>query len=439
MKTLAALGGTPVRTAPFPAHNTIGEAEIQAATRVLESGILSRYLGAWHDYFLGGPTVRAFEADWAGYVGTRHAVAVNSATSGLFAAVGAAGVGPGDEVIVPPLTMAASATAAVAFNAVPVFADVDSRTFCLDPEAVRRRITPRTKAVIAVHWFGQPADMDPIMELAGQHGITVIEDAAQAPSATYKGRMVGTLGHMAVFSLNYHKHIHTGEGGVVTTNDDGLAERLQLIRNHAEAVVARKEVPSLVNLVGFNFRLGEIEAAIGQQQLRKLEDLVARRLDNVRTLEQRLSRLPGLTMPHVPEGVRHVYYTHGMTYDETVLGVPGARVAEALRAELPPTTLREPEGPLIGFGGVRPLYMLPMYQNLVGYGSVGCPFKCPHYAGTLDYAPGSCPNAEQAHRSLLVHELIHPTMGPRDMGDVADAFEKVWEHAGELRPGAATE
>jgi dTDP-4-amino-4,6-dideoxygalactose transaminase len=421
---------------PFPAHNTIGREEIDAALEVMRSGILSRYLGAWHEYFMGGPQVRAFEAAWADAIGTKHAVAVNSATSGLIAAVGAAGVGPGDEVVVTPLTMAASVTAIVVFNAVPVFADVDRLTYCIDPESIQRVITPRTKAIIAVHWFGLPADMDRIMALAEQHGLIVIEDAAQAPFATYNGRKTGTLAHMGVFSLNYHKHIHTGEGGVVTTNDDALAERVQLIRNHAEAVVARKEVKNLVNMIGFNFRLGEIEAAIGRQQLEKLAGLLVRRRENVEYLESRLRGLPGLAMPQVPAGSTHVYYTHGMLYDRRVTDVDGPRVVEALRAELPPTTLREPEGALIGFGSVRPLYMLPMFQELIGYGTVGCPFRCPHYKGQLNYGAGHCPNAEMLHETLIVHELIHPTMSRSDLNDVAFAFEKVWANMALLRARA---
>ena len=222
MTKLALLGGSPVRTRLFPASRVIGPDEVEAARKVAESEILSRYLGVWHPDFFGGPQVQAFEREWAEVYQTRHAIAVNSATSGLYAAVGAAGVGPGDEVIVSPFTMTASAIAPLIFNAIPVFADIDPETYTLAPEGVAARITPRTKAIIVVHIFGQPADMDPLMTLANRHGLTVIEDCAQAPFAAYKGRPVGGLGHMGVFSLNYHKHIHTGEGGLVTTNDDRL-------------------------------------------------------------------------------------------------------------------------------------------------------------------------------------------------------------------------
>ena len=202
IQKLALLGGEPARRAPFPAYNHIGKEEIAATTRVLESGNLSQYLGVWHDDFWGGPEVRAFESEWAAAFKARHAVSVNSATSGLYAAVGAEGVGPSDEVIVSPYTMMASATAALVFNAVPVFADVDPGSFCLSADTIRARLTPRTKAIVVVHIFGGPADLDPIMELARERRLTVIEDCAQIPFGAYRGRPVGTLGHMGVFSLN---------------------------------------------------------------------------------------------------------------------------------------------------------------------------------------------------------------------------------------------
>ena len=280
MSNLALLGGTPVREKLFPAHKFIAKEEKAAVSAVVETGILSRYIGAQHPDFMGGPQVKAFEEAWAEGYRAEHAVAMNSATSGLFAAAGAAAIGPGDEVIVSPYTMMASVTAAIVFNAVPVFADIDPGTFCLSAETIGAKITPRTKAIIVVHIFGQTADMDPIMALAKEHGLIVIEDAAQCPFATYKGRPAGTLGHMGVFSLNYHKHVHTGEGGVVSTNDAGLAEKLRLIRNHAEAVVGKRGVTDLVNMVGFNFRMGEIEAAIGLCQLAKGPELIRRRQAN---------------------------------------------------------------------------------------------------------------------------------------------------------------
>jgi perosamine synthetase len=427
--TLALLGGPPVRSKPFPAYKVMGEEEKVAACRVIESGILSRFLGAWHPDFYGGPEVQAFEREWAAITGVKYGISVNSCTSGLYAAVGAAGLGPGDEVIVSPYTMSASATAPLIFNAIPVFADIDPQTYCLSAETIRPKITSRTKAIIVVHIFGQPADMDPIMELAKEHGLIVIEDCAQTPFATYMGGPVGGLGHMGVFSLNYHKHIHTGEGGMVTTNDDSLAERVQLIRNHAEAVVDKKGVTNLVNMIGFNFRLGEIEAAIGREQLKKGPGLIAQRKENVAYLESQLKDLPGLKMPHIDVGGDHVYYVHTLDYDAEVTGVSRERIVQALKAELPVTELREGDGPLMGMGYVRPLYLLPLFQNQIAYGKSGYPFTSPLYQGKVDYRKGLCPNVESAHfERVITHEMMRPGMSTVDLDDVAKAFHKVWSN-----------
>jgi len=433
MSKLALLGGNPVRTAPFPGYAVIGAAEKQAVAEVLDSGILSRYLGEWDPDFYGGPNVRAFEAEWAALSGCRHAIAVNSCTSGLYAAVGAVGAGPGDEVIVSPYTMVASVTAAVVFNAVPIFADIDPQLYTLSADTIAARITKRTKAIIVVHLFGQSADMDPIMELARKHRIAVIEDCAQAPFATYKGRPVGTLGDIGVFSLNYHKHIHTGEGGMCVTNDDMLADRLQMIRNHAEAVVEDKGTKNLVNMIGFNFRLGEIEAAIGRSQLKKGPELIAQRKANVAYLERQLSRIHGLVMPKVGPGGDHVYYVHALDYDEERMGVSRELFVRAVKAELPVTQLREQEGPLMGGGYAKPIYLAPMFKKMIGYGTVQCPFRCPHYDGSPTYEAGLCPNAERAHgERVITHEMIRPPMTHSDLDMVAAAFEKVAENVREL-------
>ena len=433
MNTLALLGGEPVRKKLFPAYRPIGEEERHAVDRVMQSGILSQFLGAWHGDFFGGPEVRAFEYEWAKAFGAKHAISVNSATSGLYAAVGAAGVGPGDEVIVSPYTMIASATAAMIFNGVPVFADIDPQTFTLDPASIEKCITERTKAIVVVHIFGQSADMDPIMALARRHNLIVIEDCAQIPFGTYKGRSVGTLGHIGVFSLNYHKHIHCGEGGVIVTNDDDLAESVQLIRNHAEGVVRNKGHANLVNMVGFNFRLGEMESAIGRCQMVKGPGLIQRRRENVAYLEKLLSGIPGLTMPVVREGNGHVYYVHALRYDAAVTGVPRSVYVAALKAELPATELREGDGALIGAGYVRPLYLEPIFQQQIAYGEKGCPFTCPYYEGQVSYGEGLCPVCEDMHfHQLITHELMRPGMTHGDLDDVASAFSKVSDNLTEL-------
>ncbi|KAF5041337.1 UDP-4-amino-4-deoxy-L-arabinose--oxoglutarate aminotransferase [anaerobic digester metagenome] len=430
---LAIHGGAPVRTSPFPAYEVIGEEEKAAVARVLDTGVLSRYLGCWHDDFYGGPEVRAFEEEWAAYFGVKHAIAVNSCTSGLYAAVGAIGTEPGEEIVVPPYTMAATATAPLVYGAVPVFADIEPDCFCIDPAAVEAAITPRTRAIMAVDLFGQPYDADAVNAVARKHGLRVIEDAAQAPGATHGKRHAGGLADIGVYSLNYHKHIHTGEGGVVATNDDALAEKVRLIRNHAEAVVEDKGVTDLVNMVGFNYRLTEPQAAIGRCQLRKLGPLLERRQANCAFLAERLAAIPAIVPPQVRQGCGHAFYVHACLFREDVAGVSRDRFMDAVRAELAPTALRETEGVNIGCGYVKPLYLQPLFQKRIAFGSRGYPFAKPWYEGEVRYDKGICPVVERLHeRELFTHELMRPGMTRDDLADVAEAFAKVWEHRSEL-------
>ena len=417
MSTLAIKGGKPVRTEPFPEYVTIGPEEKRAVAEVMDGGVLSKFLGTWSPDFYGGPRVRKLEQEWTAYFGVKHAVTVNSATSGLNAALGAAGVGPGDEVIVSPYTMSASAACVLVYNAVPVFADIDPETFCISPETIRPRITSRTKAIVAVDIFGQPAEFDGIMALAKEYNLVVIEDAAQAPGALYHGRYAGTLAHMGVFSLNYHKTIHTGEGGVVVTDDDRFAERLQLIRNHAEVVVKPKQVKDIISMLGFNYRMTEIEAAIGSEQLKKLERLLQPRIEIAEYLTAQVRGLPGLTPPAVRPGVKHGYYVYALRYDETATGVPRAKLVAALKAE----------GVPLSEGYVEPIYLQPMYQRQELYGALGCPFKCPHYTGRVSYEKGICPVTERMHyNELFLTAICHAGVSRRDAEDAATAFHKVF-------------
>ena len=423
MPQLAINGGTPVRTTPFPRYNTIGSEEKQAVMEVLDDGVLSQFLGTWHPDFYGGARIRKLEEEWAGYFGVKHAITVNSATSGLYAAVGAAGVGPGDEVIASPYTMAASATAALVYGAIPVFADIDPEIYCLSPQSIQERITPCTKAIIVVDIFGHPADMNEIMAIAHKHNLVVIEDNAQGPGALYHGKYAGALAHIGVFSLNYHKTIHTGEGGVVVTDDDELAERLQLIRNHAEVVVRGKGVQNLVNMVGFNYRMTEIEAAIGSEQLKKMKGLVETRQANALYLTERLINLPGLTTPIVRAGVTHGYYVYAMRYDAKVTGVSRERFVEALKVE----------GLSLNVGYAHPIYLEPLYQQRIAFGDKGFPFTYSGYNGAVSYERGICPVTEQMHfEELLCGDFCHANMTQNDLDDIISIFTKVCNTSEEL-------
>ncbi len=409
---LALLGGEPVRARPFPLYNSIGAEEKKAALEVLESGILSQFLGTWSAGFYGGPRVRQLEREWADYFAVKHAISVNSATSGLYAAVGAAGVGPGDEVIVSPFSMSASAAPVLLYGATPVFADIDPRTYCISAETIRQVLTPRTKAILVVDIFGHPADYDEVNKIADQYKLVVIEDAAQAPGGKYKGRWAGCLAHMGVFSLNYHKTIHSGEGGVIVTNDDELADRLFLIRNHAEAVVKAKGVTKLTNLIGFNFRMTEIEAAIAAEQLKKLEALTLPRIEAADFLRERWGKIPGLTPAWIQSDCRHVYYILAVQYEAKAFGVSRERFLEAVRAE----------GVPLSAGYVEPLYLQPIYQQRAFH----CGPNCTHYTGSVSYARGLCPTAETMHfEQLFYTSLVHSDLSRADLEDIALAVEKV--------------
>lgn len=434
MSDLALFGGPKVRTRPFPAHRTIGAEEERAVIDVMRSGVLSKFVGGWHQDFYGGPQVKALEEEWAAYFGAKHAITVNSATSALYCAVGAIGAGPGDEIIVSPYTMSASATAPLIFNAVPVFADIEEDYFCLDPDSIEKQITEATRAIIVVDIFGQPYDAEKINAVAKQHGLWVIEDAAQAPNAKYKGRFAGTMGDIGIYSLNYHKHIHSGEGGVIVTDNDDLAERMRLIRNHAEAVVEDKGVDDLTNMIGFNFRMNEIEAAIAREQLKKLPSLVAQRQENVAYLASKLSMVPCIEPAKVRPQSEHAFYMHILKFDSRAAGVHRNRFVEAVRAELPPIELRESEGVKVVSGYVKPLYLQPLFQKKIVYGKSGCPFRCEHSFRDVCYDKGICPVCERMHFDQLInHELMRPFMTRQDLDDVATAFEKVWDHRDALQ------
>lgn len=429
MSVLAINGGKKVRTKLFPAYRVIGEEEQRAVSEVLESGILSKYLGCWADDFYGGPQVQALEKEWARFYGVKHAISVNSATSALYCAAGAIGLAPGDEVIVSPYTMCASATAPLIYNAIPVFADIEYEYYCLAPEDVEHKITDRTKAIIVVDILGQPYDADRINEIARKHGLYVIEDNAQGPLASYHGKFAGTLGDIGIFSLNYHKHIHCGEGGIMVTDDDELAERMSLIRNHAEAVVENKGVTNLNNMIGFNFRMTEIEAAITREQLKKLKWLVEERRRNVRYIEENIRDISFLSMPKIREGCEHSYYVHAMKYDEAKAGVPRGRFVEAMQAELMPIELREAEGVKISLGYLNPLYTQPLFREKKAYGNTSYPFS-----ERVSYDRGICPTCEQVCGSeTIFHELMRPFMTKEDLDDVIMAFHKVADHMDELK------
>jgi perosamine synthetase len=267
----------------------IGNEEVNAIRRIMKKP-LSGYKGSWNEWFFGGDEVKALEAEWAEYFGVKHAIAFNSATSGLWAALATVlqknytdiiqsterynGKYLPDEVIVTPYSMTCSASLPLLFGAKSVFADIEPQYYCLDVNSIRQKITGQTKAILIVDLFGMPYDADAINALAKQHGIVVIEDAAQAAGAKYKGKYAGTLGDIGVYSLNIHKHIQCGEGGIAVTNNDETAMKLRLYMNHAEAVNNDINRSEYISMVGMNLRMTEMQAAIAREQLKRLAGII---------------------------------------------------------------------------------------------------------------------------------------------------------------------
>lgn len=431
MATPAILGGEPVRTSSFPPRETMGRKERRAARKVIDSDVLSAFIGGPGKHFNGGPKVREFERAWADKFGYRHVITCNSCTSGLVLAVGAAGVGPGDEVICTPYSMSASATCPLFYGGVPVFADIDPDTFCLSPKSVERRVSDRTKAIVVVHLFGQPADMDAINEIADEHDLVVIEDAAQSPGATYRGKPVGTIGDIGVFSLNFHKHIHTGEGGVIVTDDDTLARRCRLIRNHGENSVGASDLDDLANTFGGNYRLTELQAAIGTEQLRRLDGYLDTRRRLAEHLRERLEDVAGIYVPDCREDRTHCYYVCPLKYDSERAGISRSMFVRSVLAELPAPG--DFESTPVTEGYVEPLYLLPVFQEKLAMGGAGFPFN---YSDDVeyDYSRGLCPVTERLYEEeLLLSPIVREPLVERDINDFVVAIYKVVENSSRIR------
>lgn len=413
MVKLAIHGGNPVLGNPLPPYNSIGNEELEAVIKVVKSGCLSGFYGSWGDHFLGGPAVRAFEENWSKKFKAKYAVSVNSASSALLIALGAINISPGDEVILPPYTMSATAMSPLVYGGIPVFVDIEPETFCLDIEAVKRSITSRTKAILAVNLFGHPAKLIELKAVSKEKGIILIEDNAQGPLAMEDGRYAGTIGDIGVFSLNYHKHIHTGEGGICVTNNEDLALRMQLIRNHAENIVLPLGIQNITNLVGFNLRMTELSAAVGIEQLKKIEYHVEKRVKLANYLTEGLKDLEGITVPTVRNGCHHVYYVWAVRYDEELVGISREVFCKALEAEGFPNFT----------GYTMPLYMLPIFQRRIAIGSEGFPFNLT----SVRYEKGMCPVVERMwSKEFLGFEICAYDITDTNLDLLVQAFRKVY-------------
>lgn len=363
-------------------HPIIGKEAIKHVVEIMRSGELSGFK-ANQEGHRGGRFVRWLEAEFMAYFDVKHAVSFNSATSALHAACVACGVKSGDEVIVPTYTFSASASCVLMAGGTPVFADIEPNTYCLNPYEVGWRISKKTKAIIPVHLHGHPAEMAEILSRARRYQAYVIEDASQAIGATYRGRYVGTLGDCGVFSFNQSKPISCGEGGMLITNDDKIAEIARLVRNHGE---------TQGDVLGYNYRMCEIEAAIALEQFQNLDKMNEHRIKLANYLTEALSGIEGLTPPIIYPDCKHVYYTYPVRVDENILGISRNELQFSLAAK----------GIYFGIGGQKPLHFYSLYG---GY-------------------EGQFPEAERAGREVMFTDRLRY---PATLDDVKQIVQAIYD------------
>lgn len=416
-KKLALLGGTPILKKPLPAYQSLGVQETRAVIKAMKGPSLSGFIGRAGNAFLGGPYVKKLEKQFTDYFGIKHAVSFNSATTALHGALVALGIGPGDEVITTPYTMSATSSAILLQNALPVFADIEENTFCLDPLSIEKNITKKTKAIIVVNLFGGSADYKPILKLAKKHKLFIIEDNAQSITAIYKGKLTGTIGDIGIFSFNQNKIIHCGEGGILITNNDKWAFRAQLLRNHGEAVIDDLQSKGIYEvIVGTNYRLVEPLAAIASEQFKKVELLVKNRIILAEYLTKKLGVFDWIVPPRPLIKSKHVYYVYPFRFLEKKIGITRQTFVDAMRAE----------GFALGVGYQKPLYLLPLYQKKKIFPNSHFPFISKEYPHDINYKKGICPTTERLYeRELLFTTVCQPPQTQKEINLFIAALKKV--------------
>ena len=418
---LAINGGPKAKPTPnipmFPGGLEIGEEEKKEVMEVLESKYLFRYYGPEE----APSKVKKLEEEYASYLGKKHALAVNSCTSSLICALIAIGVGPGDEVIVPSYTFFASVAAVVAAKAVPVIAEVD-KSLTMDPEDIEKKISPQTKAILVVHMRGMPAKMDRIMEVARKHHLKVIEDVAQANGGSYKGKKLGSFGDIGCFSLQYHKVITSGEGGVLVTDNDLYYTRAQAYHDVAACWRNDRFAPPEFEgeiFFGVNFRMSELTGAVALAQFRKLDRIVSRMQQNRKQIKDRIKDIPGLDFREMNDGAGDVAVCLIMYLSEA--GIV-KQFAEALRAE-------GVEAGAIYDKGIPDWHIYHHWKMLMEKmmpSEKGCPFNCPLSPNgkEIKYTEDMCPNTLD-WLSRSIHIDIPPQLTGQECDQIATAIEKV--------------
>ena len=422
MSSLAFFGGN--KTVPDGLQvrwPVITDEDKKAVLAVLERGTLWGALA---------PEATALQEEWAEYVGSKYCIALNSGTAALHCAIAAAGIGPGDEVITTAYSFLASATAIMHNNGVPIFVDIDPRTFNMDVKQVEAKITPRTKAIVVVDLHGLPADYDELSEIANRHKIILIEDSCQAHGSFYKGVKAGKLGVMGAFSLNTTKNLPGGEGGLFVTDSDEYLGKANMTRIFGEYIEPGKGRSYKAYTLGWNYRTQEMPAAFARSQLKRLDHYVNNAQENGQYLTDVLNSIPGINPPYIPNDRTTNYHKFRVVLDQKELGI-----------EVEPTVFRDQlmaalkaEGVSVALWQTFPLPANPLFQVNEGYGKK-CPFECPHYGRSANYDPNNYPVTWHiANNSFVVCEETFPIYPqPLElMKYYGEAFEKVFKNLDEV-------
>jgi len=422
MNKLAILGGQPLIKKRYPPYITVDEEDKKELMKVIDSGILSGFAANPGKTFLGGKKVLELEMAWSKKFNVKYSVTLNSATSALHAALFAVGVGPGDEVILPPSTMSGCSAVILALNAIPVFADENPETLCIMPESIEKRITRKTKAIMPVHLTGNICEMDKILKIARRNKLKVIEDASQSPLGKFQGRLAGTIGDIGVYSLNCHKIIQTGEGGVAVTNNENLAIRMRLFRNHGEKYAHLMGRPQDALMAGLNLRMTELQAAVAKSQLRKLVRFTRHRIKLASYMTKLLKNIQGISPIKIYKECQNVYYIYHMKYEEEITVIPKKLFVDAVKAE----------GVPLYDDYCIPLYMQPVFQKHSAYGKSGCPFKCRHTRPNVKYKKGLCPGSESINKTSIWLDILRQPLTIKDVEDIYRVFLKIIENKRQL-------
>ncbi|MCL4300146.1 MAG: DegT/DnrJ/EryC1/StrS family aminotransferase [Anaerolineae bacterium] len=402
----------------------ITQEDKDAVMGVLDRGILTG---------VHGPEATGLERDWAAFTGSKHVLSFNSGTAAIHSALFAAGVGPGDEVITTAFSFSGSFHPILQQNALPVFVDIDPRTYNIDASQIEAKITDRTKALLPVHIHGLPADMDELLALGKKYNLVVIEDACQAHGSTYKGRMCGTIGEMACFSLNATKNLSGGEGGFINTDNDEYAERARMIRTFGEKVLAEKEKirPYYSFTIGWNYRTQELPAAFARSQLKRLPRYNGIAQRNGQYLTAELSKIPGLLPPYVPDDRTTIYHKYRLRFDPKALGlkIPAADFRNQLLDAL------EAEGVEATVWHVTPLPSFPVFQRLNEGYVQGASWLPQGEPPRVKYDPAEYPQALRLmDTSIVVNTEPYPIylQDLELMEHYVAAFRKVFDNLDEV-------